>query len=228
MKKAHLALISAASLVLPFQSASAELVLSQLVVELKPGKLSRQDIEVYNTAPERAYVVVEPHRLADAGKSSERRVTDPDPEKLGLLVAPARMILEPGQRKLIRFADIGTDPETERVYRVTVKPVIGEIEAEQSGLKILVGYDVLVLVRPAQPAIRASAVRRGSKLTWRNEGNASVELTDGRQCSPSGGDCTSLPGKRLYAGASWVVDLPKDAPVDYLVRSPTGSQKMRH
>lgn len=228
MRKRVLAIVSAAVLALPVQPAAAELVLSQLVVELQPGKQSRQDIEVRNTGSERAYVAVEPSRVVDVGLPSEKRLTERDPGKLGLLVAPARMILEPGQHKLVRFADISGDPEKERVYRVTVKPVAGGIDAEQSGLKILVGYDVLVLARPARPIVQISAVRDGRKLIWSNNGNVAVELTDGRQCSDAVGDCVTLPGKRLYAGASWTVDLVQDAPAEYLVRSPTGSHRHRY
>jgi P pilus assembly chaperone PapD len=208
-------------------SAQAELVLSQLVVELHPGKVSRQDIEVWNNDTERAYVAVEPRQIVQPGQPAEKRMEDPDPEKLGLLVSPVRMVLEPGQRKLLRFADILPPSERERVYRVTVKPVVGALTSNQSGLKVLVGYDALVLVRPAKPLEGVSAVRTGRKLTWRNDGNISVELTEGKQCDTAGMNCIDLPGKRLYAGASWSVDLKSDAPADYSVRSPLGISKKR-
>ena len=88
-----------------------------------------------------------------------------------------------------------------------------------SGLKIVVGYDVLVLVRPAQAIANVTAVKSGRKLTFQNSGNVSVELVDGRQCS-GGQQCTTLPGKRLYANASWTVDLPADLPAQYTLKSP--------
>ena len=207
------------------ETARAELILSQLIVELQPGKASRQDIEVRNTDSARAYVAVEPRQVLDAGQPTERRVGDPDPEKLGLLVSPARMILEPGQHKLLRFADIAPPSDLERVYRVTVKPVAGGINAEESGLKILVGYDVLVLVRPSKPVPNVTAVRTGRTITWRNDGNVSAELTDGKQCEAS--SCVDLPGKRLYPRASWSVDLPKDGKAEYLVRTTAGITKRR-
>lgn len=224
----HSLLLAASAAAFLHSSAQAELVLSQLVVELRPGEVSRQDIEVWNNDTERAYVAVEPRRIVQPGQPGESRLENPDPEKLGLLVSPVRMVLEPGQRKLLRFADILPPSERERVYRVTVKPVVGALSSDQSGLKLLVGYDALVLVRPAKAIEGVSAVRAGRKLTWRNDGNTSVELTDGKQCSGVGGDCVSLPGKRLYAGASWTVDLVQDSPAEYVVRSPAGSHKRRH
>lgn len=226
MKRIFIAM-AASSLVLPAQVARGEIVLSQLVVELRAGKSVRQDIEVLNKDPDIAYIVAEPRQIIAPGTSSENSLTDPDPGRLGLLVSPARMVLEPGQSKLIRFADVTPTPERERVYRVTVKPVVGGLEAEESGIKIMVGYDVLILVRPAKPEVKVSATRDGQKLVWRNDGNVSVELTDGRQCRTAEIDCSILPGKRLYAGSSWDVDVTDGGLIEYSVRSPIGNTKRR-
>jgi P pilus assembly chaperone PapD len=200
--------------------ARAELVLSELIVELQPGKQVRDDVEVWNNSPERSFVSVEPREIIDPSLPSQAVLKDPDPEKLGILVSPARMVLEPGQRKLVRIATLSGSPEREHVYRVTIKPVVGGIQAEDSGLKVLVGYDVLVLVRPSQPRANVTAIRTGRKLTFSNAGNVSVEIVDGRQCEGSHRQCSELPGKRLYAGASWTVDLPRDLPVEYTLKSP--------
>jgi P pilus assembly chaperone PapD len=209
------ALGAAALLALP-QGASAEIVLSQLVIDLAPGKPARGDIEVWNNDKERAYVTVEPYEVMNPGAPVMQRRIDPNPEKLGLLVTPARMILEPGQRKLLRISALGSLPSRERVFRVTVKPTVGEVQANVTGLKLLIGYDVLVLLRPAAAPVRLSGRRSGDKLVIRNEGAASVELAAGKACR-SRNACQELPGKRLYAGAEWTVDAPAGAAVDYAV-----------
>ena len=209
------ALGAAALLVMP-QAASAEVVLSQLVIDLAPGKPARGDIEVWNNDKERAYVTVEPYEVMNPGAAVMQRRTDPDPEKLGLLVTPARMILEPGQRKLLRISALGSLPSRERVFRVTVKPTVGEVQANVTGLKLLIGYDVLVLLRPVAAPVRLSGRRNGDKLVIRNEGAASVELAAGKACRARNA-CQDLPGKRLYAGAEWTVDAPAGAAVDYAV-----------
>lgn len=200
--------------------ASAELVLSELVVELQPGKQLRDDVEVWNNSPERNFIAVEPREIIDPGLSIQSIRQDPDPEKLGLLVAPARMILEPGQRKLVRMAALSFDPDREHVFRVTIKPVVGGLDTDDSGLKIVVGYDVLVLVRPAHLRPVVTASRKGRQLIFNNSGNVSVEIVDGKQCRNDGSRCTELPGKRLYPGASWTVDLPADLPTGYTLKSP--------
>lgn len=197
--------------------ARAELIVSDLVVELGANLQPRRDVEVWNNSDERSYVEITPVEVLDAGRPGERRVREPDPEKLGLLVSPNRMILEPQQRKLVRIASITAGGEQERVYRITIKPVVGEVSGDHSGLKVLVGYDVLALLRPARPAPRISGKREGRKLTVRNDGNASAELMNGRQCD-SAGKCVDLPGKRLYAGASWFQELPGEGTVEYVMK----------
>ncbi|QNP44556.1 fimbria/pilus periplasmic chaperone (plasmid) [Sphingomonas daechungensis] len=209
--------VLAATLLSVTSAGRAELVLSQLIIDLAKTDETRADIEIWNNSDERSYILAEPSEIVGAGSSEERRVTEPDPEKRGLLVSPARMILEPGQRKLLRVAAIGARSDRERVYRVTVKPVTGELSAAESGLKLLVGYDVLVLVRPTAPLPRLAASRDGRQLVFRNDGNASLELVDGSQCTSPKTNCVPLPGKRLYAGARWAVPLKSDGAVSYTV-----------
>ena len=215
-------LIALLSLVHPLGGASADIVLSELIVELQSGGHAREDIEIWNKDSSRAYVAVEPAEILNPGRPDQNRRTEPDPEKLGLFVAPARMILEPGQRKLIRIAVLGSGVARERVYRVTVKPVSGPVSSDKSGLKVLVGYDALVLVRPTRMEPEVTARRAGKSLIIRNDGNLSVELVEGRQCDEGRQHCAALPSKRLYAGAEWTQALPQNGPVDYSAKSPAG------
>ena len=207
--------LAGAGLTIP---AHGELVLSDLVVELQPGKISRKDIELWNNSDERTYVEVAPAEIVYPGQAGETRVQELNPERLGLLVSPNRLILEPGQHKVIRIAAIMQPTNNERIYRVTVKPVVGDISGDQSGLKVLVGYDVLAIVRPSIPVPVINASREGRNLHVRNDGNSSAELLNGKQCRLAGKDCANLPGKRLYAGADWRVPLEGDGPVEYSVK----------
>jgi P pilus assembly chaperone PapD len=201
----------------PAGDAAAELLLSQLVVELAPGERSRADIEVLNSGPERIFVAVEPREILNPGTPAESARSDPDPEKLGLLAGPARMILEPGQRRLLRVAALAGSPR-ERTYRVTVKPVVGKLSAEGSGLKLLVGYDVLVIVRPPEPKPHVSAARAGERLILTNDGNVSVELDGGKACDAAMKICKDLPGGRLYTGAQKTIGIAADRRVSYQLK----------
>lgn len=211
---------------LPLSPLAAQIQVSPLIVELQPGKHDRQDVDIANIGTERAFVEVDPREILNPGSAPESARTDPDPEKLGLLVSPVRLVLEPGQHRQIRIATLPAVADRERVYRVTVKPVVGKLSSAQSGLKVLVGYDMLILVRPTVANPVVSGTRVGNALTIRNDGNVSVELNDGRQCA-SAAQCKPLPAKRLYAGQSWTQQLQGTAPADYEVDSPDKSQRMQ-
>jgi P pilus assembly chaperone PapD len=202
--------------------AHAEMVLSQVIVDLLPGKPTREDIEVWNDGDDRMYVVAEPSEILDAGTAHLQRLAVPSSEDAGLLVVPRRLVLEPGERRTIRIATFGDRPAAERVYRVAIKPVAGPLSAEQSALKVLVGYDTLVLVRPAALVDNLRAERTGDTLTLRNLGNVSQEIFAGSQCSGDGRDCRTLPDKRLYPGGVWTQSLPFETPIRY--KSSIGSK----
>lgn len=195
--------------------ASAGLMLSKVILDLGPDAAPRDDIELWNDGDERLYVVAEPSEIVDPGLPTEQRRTSPNPAVTGLLVTPQKLILEPGEHKLVRVAAVAARPARDRVYRVTIKPVAGPISADQSALKLFVGYDALVLYRPDQPKAELSARRNGRQLTIHNGGNTNVELTDGRQCVADGQACRNLPTNRLYPGADWSIDIPYTTAVHY-------------
>jgi P pilus assembly chaperone PapD len=216
MKRFPAAVAFLVAAALPAAAARADIVLSQLVVELGPDQHSRADVDVFNNGSDKAFVEIEPRLVLNPGSRPESALRDPDPDKLGILVSPARMILEPGQHRLLRVASIAAS-DRERVYRVTVKPVVGELASENSGLKLLVGYDMLVLVRPERPAPHVSGARTGDSLTLTNDGNVSVELVDGKACDSSKA-CDPMPSARLYAGASITLPVSAGRRIDYKMK----------
>jgi P pilus assembly chaperone PapD len=196
-------------------AASAELVLSQVIVDFLPDKPSREDIEVWNSGSERMYVSAEPFEIVSAGTPQERRAAVELADESGLLVSPRRLVLEPGERRIIRVAATGERPRSDAVYRLAIQPVAGALSAETDALKVFVGYDALVLVRPREIVDDLQAERRGRVLALRNDGNTAQELFDGRQCDAGGENCQALPSKRLYPGADWQQTLPYDTPATY-------------
>jgi len=201
--------------------AHAEMILSQVIVDLWPDKPPRDDIEVWNDGEERMYVSAEPFEIVAPGTPDEQRVAAGSPEESGILVSPQRLILEPGERRTIRIAAIGDRSANDRVYRVAIKPVAGPVTADASALKVFVGYDTLVIVRPEQAAGEVRGERTGRTLRLTNAGNTAQELFDGEQCDSGGGNCQPLPAKRLYPGATWEQTLPFETAVSY--KSAAGS-----
>jgi P pilus assembly chaperone PapD len=210
-------LLAALALAAAPNAARAGLSVAPVIVDVPPNQPPRGDVELLNDGTETLYVVVEPAKIEHPGGPDETRVRLADPQALGLLATPNRLVLEPGQRKFVRLAFLQPPGDADRIYRVTVKPVIGDVKATETGLKILIGYDLLVIQRPAKPEASLVAARDGGVLTLKNAGDTNAELFQGQQCDAQR-HCTALPGHRLYAGTSWSVAIQPGLPVDYSVK----------
>lgn len=207
-------------LVIPL--AQAEMALSKVVIDFTSARPARDDIEITNSADEILYVSVEPAEILNPGGPEERRVANPNPRELGLLISPNRLVLGPGERKVVRVSLLERPEDRDRIYRITIKPVIGEIVARQSALKVVVGYDVLVIARPQNARPRLEVSRRGNAVEFRNLGNTNALLFNGRQCAGAEIDCAELPSKRIYAGNTWQLQLPASGQGRFMIESDGG------
>jgi P pilus assembly chaperone PapD len=112
---------------------------------------------------------------------------------------------------MMRFLLINPTTDKDQVYRVVVKPVIQGVEEDKQqkmALKVLVGYEALVIVRPKDSKIDLQATRKDNTLTLTNNGSTNANLQSGQQCDATGGDCKELNVTRIYAGQSWTTTLP--------------------
>lgn len=209
--------------------ASAQLAIDRLWVDFEPGAAKRADIVIRNESQDRYYITVAPVEISTPGAEIEQREQIADPEALGLLVSPNRLIIEPGGLRSIRLVSLNDALEKDRVYRVKVSPQVGEIEAGDLGadargvsVKLLTAYDLLVTARPAKPVAKLVTTRDANGLTIANEGNTNTLLFEGWACPvgakpPTGeaavtqattGGCTELGAKRLYPSNRWTLALP--------------------
>ena len=207
--------ICAVALSVAPRDAAAQMVLDKVALDFLPGQPPRDDVVVQNPTQEQLFVLVEPSRIMNPGQPNEERVQFRDPGELGLLVTPNRFIVQPGQRKVIRFAVIEPAIEQDRIYRVTVRPIVGQVESETTAIKVVFGYDLLVIVRPPNPEPKIEWNRDGLKLSVKNVGSTNALLSQGKQCNAAGEDCKDLPPKRLYPGAQWNHELERETPVEY-------------
>ncbi len=197
--------------------ALAGISVNKAVIEFLHGKSTREDIVVRNDGSEQAFVKVEVFEVVNPGTPKEKRVQHANPKEMGLIVSPAKMALPPGGTKMVRMVNFNSPLDKERIYRVKVVPVVSELFAEESGIKMLVGYELLVMVRPETPTPLIKAERKGKKLFATNTGNTNVLMFNGSQCRGEN-DCEELAAKRMYPGASWEFDLPMDGPVDFYLQ----------
>ena len=204
------------------QISNADMVLNKSILYFEQGEPNQQDVEIENVGTEPLYIKVEPKMVLDPGTEKQKRQSYDDPTKAGLLVSPNKLVIKPGGRKLVRFVNLNPNPIEEHVYRVGISPVVGDLVSEQSGVKIVIGYEVLVLVHAANSKPELQHKRTGKHLEIKNIGNKNILLREGLQCLDeeiNEEDCEHIPGKRLYPGNEWQVELPRDMPVKFLVNS---------
>jgi len=203
--------------------AQAEMYVDRSIVIFEPGEQPREDVEVSNTGDDVMYVQVEVLKVENPGTPDEQRVKVDNPQELKLLATPSKLIIPAGSRKLVRIVNLQASNERERVYRINVTPIVPPLEEEKSQLRIVVAYQILTIVEPNEPNTNLSVTRDGTTITFENNGNSNVLLSDGRQCrTEAEEECQELASRRLYAGNTWEVSLPFDAPVRYSVRTYDG------
>lgn len=193
--------------------ARAQLAVDRLWVDFEPKATPRADVIVRNESKDRYYVTVTPSEIINPGTDKEQRVDEADPEKLGLLVTPNRLILDPGAIRSIRIVSLNADLKSDRIYRVKISPEVGEIDTPAAGnnhavaIKILAAYDVLVTARPRDAKAQLVTTRGSDSLVIRNDGNTNILLFDGQLCSPAADgktpSCEGVGAHRIYPGASW-------------------------
>lgn len=200
--------------------AYGDMYVDRSIVVFPPQSSPRQDVKVTNTDDETIYIAVEVYRVLHPGSEDEERIQHNDPKVLKLLATPNKLVIPPNGQKLVRIMNLDRDSEEERVYRINVTPIVPPLEENVSQLRIVVAYQILTIVQPANPVIQLAAERNGKTIRFTNNGNSNMLLSEGKQCDLASADnCEKLESHRLYAGNSWELKLPYDAPVSYSVRS---------
>ena len=200
-------------------SVVASIAVNQTIVRFEPGGVARQDVEVFNHGQEPVFLQVEAFEIVAPGDSDQKRVKVENPKTSGLLITPKRTAISAGGRQLLRFVNLKSNKTLaqDKIYRVTVTPISDPRDNKQASLKVVIAYEILVIIRPKDPQANLVSKRDGDWLEFRNTGNSNVLLRRGKQCEKIGGkeNCLELPGKRLYAGNSWRVKAPFSSPVIY-------------
>lgn len=214
------------------QSAHAGMYIDKSIVAFRSGEQLRQDIIVTNPDDTPAFIEVEVLQVLNPGTAEETRTEVKNPEEIGLVASPRRLMVPPGGQRVVRLVSLNGFQDKEQVFRVNFTPVAGDVESDTMAVMILIAYQVLVFVDPANVKIDLAASRQGQQLQLENKGNVNVQIYQGLQC-PLGieladaGDeetakangCVELPNHRLYPGNRISVDLPFDRPARYLVTS---------
>ncbi|WP_087107491.1 hypothetical protein [Parendozoicomonas haliclonae] len=193
----------------------ASMNVSPIVIYFRSDQPPRQDVTVSNPDAEVLYLETEIYRVENPGTEQEENVRITTPAEMKLLATPNKAVIPSGNLKSIRLLSLET-PSVEKVYRVTFRPVIGDIKANRTAVKILIAYQALVFVQPEKPFWQVSASIQNRQLQLTNTGNINVIIRKPRYCpGTNDNDCIDLEkGRRIYSGQSWSTPLPADIPVD--------------
>lgn len=205
---------------------SAEMYVDRSIVIFESGGSQREDVKVSNTGDEVIYIQVEVFNVLNPGTPEEERVKVTNPKELKLIATPNKMVIPAGGQKLVRIVNLETNNKTERIYRINVTPIVAPLSEETSKLRIIVAYQILTIIQPNSPQAELLATRSGNVVRFENRGSSNILLSEGSQCKPHDSTaCEDLPSRRLYAGNTWELPLPYDAPLAYSVRTFDGIRK---
>lgn len=210
--------------------------LDRSIVDFLPGESPRQDVRVINDSDETLYVQVEVLEVSNPGTEKEQRNPVTDPDRISLLVTPNKLVVAPNSSKIVRMVNLDEQLTAEKVYRVNFTPILPPLQQEAgSKVRLVVAYQVLVLISPQEPRYNLVSDRKGDTLTLTNTGNSYVMITEGKQCPTdpasdnmaSGEDdgCHDLSARRLYPGNTYRVILPYDKPLELSLQSVAGNEK---
>ncbi|WP_323846712.1 fimbria/pilus periplasmic chaperone [Microbulbifer magnicolonia] len=198
--------LAAVLLLLLAQPALAAMSLDKIIVYLDDSPNARGDIVVTNPDEETLYLQTEIYRVDNPGLPDEKRQRVVDPKEFKLLISPSKAVLSSGEQKRFRLMSLERELEKEKVYRVTFKPVVGDIKSDRTALKILVAYQALIFVQPKDGSYKLETEKQDGEWVLKNSGNINVEVAEVQHCQ-SGADCRPLALKgRLYAGAALPIE----------------------
>ena len=204
--------------------ANANMFVDRSIVEFVAGDSPQQDIRVSNRGNDQMYVQVEVLDVLQPGTSDEIREVVTNLADMTLLATPKQFVLPPQGERAVRLVALAEPGEVDQVYRVNVTPILPPLaDTEASVVRVVVAYQLLVLVLPENPREDLAVTRDGNVLKFENRGNSYVLLADGQQCIAE--NCSNLPTTRLYAGNSWEVELESnDVEASYRLTTFAGSR----
>jgi P pilus assembly chaperone PapD len=204
--------------------AQANMFVDRSIIEFVAGQTPQQDFRVSNRGDDQMYVQVEVLDVLQPGTEQEVRDAVTDLADMTLLATPKQFVLPPQGERAVRLVALAEPAEVDQVYRVNVTPILPPLaDSESSVVRVVVAYQLLVLVLPENPREDLVVTREANILKFENRGNSYVLLADGQQCDSE--NCTNLPTNRLYAGNSWEVELGSDdMSVSYRLTTFAGSR----
>ena len=221
MKKAFalcLLLVLTSGIVSFAPEAHAQIVVRDVIRHMLPTQRPIENATVKNTSKEqilRANIEVQESKRT-ASFEEELSPTD------DFIIAPKSMILRPEEERIARLV-LRKPPEenAERYYRVNFRPAIpraeelrelgvtqAEIDRIQAKVNLISGTGIFITIAPQKMNPKLTYDRDSTGITFKNDGNVSIDMRSRRDVCFTESNCVTLPSKRLYPGQSWRYEVP--------------------
>lgn len=191
---------------LPF-TVYANISVSPMIVDLV-GKEADAEIAVKNfDIKNNAYIEITPYRLSNPANHAAPKERARHPEKDGIVVFPAKLVLLPGQTQFVRIVKTAKALASDQIYEVDFIPKVSTHLISQKrpdgvtlGVRVIVGYGARVTLRPDLPLPSLSIKRIKNDLIIKNTGNTTLSITSCTQQVASKKTEIPLPAYTLFAG----------------------------
>lgn len=181
-----------------------------------------RNIGVTNVATEPIQMTTRVARVMNPGAPNES-----EEETSDLLVSPRFFALQPGMERQVRIVSTAPADEGELVYRVHLVPQRGEFDPQATlsvgnrhgSVGVVTALAVLVLKVGEGAEAKLMSRREGDTIVLGNGGTRSVFLNDIRRCfGAERSSCRETPGRRLFPGNEWRVDVAPGESLRMLAR----------
>ena len=192
---------------------NAQLSVNKSVVEISSAE-PRSTIRLTNSGPDTLYVNLKLHEVLQPQNDNSPRQLMVDPIHDGVLVHPTQLILQPGQTRSARVVLTEEIQHQDRVFRLELRPLAGDAlpnglsDERSAGVQTLLGYQLLVLARPARLSPDVKMSRVDDAVVFSNLGNTSVLLRKLEICAQQPLNCVAMRPNRLYPGEVLSVPMP--------------------
>ena len=170
--KTILTCIIAIFITLTSYTSGASIALSDIIVDIS-SSTRKADIEIYNRSLHPIAVLAEVKEIINPGQENQRILDilqDEDFDNDTLIMDPSMFVLAARKKRLLRFMNLNSDIQTDKIYRVLVAPKENANPNSQSkkdlsaGVQVLLAYEVLVIIRPNKIIYDVNYSRIGNKL----------------------------------------------------------------
>ena len=220
-----IAILASTTLIVSHAFASKVLTAYPNELSLNSGASKTGYLTVVNEGSNKAYIVLTPTRVDNAGTKNAKVIKEKNPKKLGLLVSPTKLILKPGKQRKVKITDLVKGNDKDVIFKINgaqfnmPSKKTGKDLSDETGVtaEVAIGFTTYVYARPISLKPDINININGDKATFTNTGNTTVNVNSIRQCDAND-SCLNVSPLWLFPNASRERSLPmKNTPIHYTI-----------